>query len=142
MAWYLGLVLAVAGVLGNANPGVADIRIGFASALSGAFAATGTRYRAAVEVAVERLNRHGGLRGLPVRLVTADDACGVEQAEAAAQQLVATGVLFVVCHLCSHSSLVAAPIYEAAGVPMMSTTSSHPRLTPNSTAAAVRASWW
>ena len=107
----------------------AEIRIGFASALSGPYAATGTRYRAAVEVAVEQLNRDGGLLGQPVRVITADDACGVEQAEAAAHALVDAGVGFVVGHLCSHSSLVAAAVYEAAGVPMLSTTSSHPRLT-------------
>ena len=129
MAWHLGLVLAVAGVLGNANPGAADIRIGFASALSGAFAATGTRYRAAVEVAVEQLNRDGGLLGQPVRVITADDACGVEQAEAAAHALVDAGVSLVVGHLCSHSSLIAAAVYEVAGVPMLTTTSSHLRLT-------------
>jgi branched-chain amino acid transport system substrate-binding protein len=62
-------------------------------------------------------------------LVSADDACGVEQAEAAARQLVDAGARLVVGHLCSHSSLVAAAVYEAAGVPMVTTTSSHPRLT-------------
>ena len=67
--------------------------------------------------------------GQPVRVITADDACGVEQAEAAAHTLVDAGVGFVVGHLCSHSSLVAAAVYEVAGVPMLTTTASHPRLT-------------
>lgn len=129
MGWHLSLVLAVAAVLGHAKLCAAEIRIGFASALSGPFAATGSRYRAAVEVAVEQLNRDGGLLGQPVRLITADDTCGVEQAEAAAHALVDAGVSLVIGHLCSHSSLMAAAVYEVAGVPMLTTTSSHWRLT-------------
>ncbi len=106
-----------------------EIRIGFATPLSGPFATTGARHQTAAELAVSDLNEQGGVLGRPVRLVSADDACGVEEAEAAAQQLVGAGILFVIGHLCSHSSLMAAPIYEAAGLPMMSTTASHPRLT-------------
>ena len=126
---HLGLMLAVATVLAGAESRAEEIRLGFASALSGPYAATGTRYHEAVEVAVERLNRNGGMLGQPVRVITADDACDVEQAEAAAHELVAAGVSLVIGHLCSHSSLVAAAIYEQAGVPMLTTTASHPRLT-------------
>ena len=107
----------------------AEALIGFADPLTGPFAATGARHRIAVELAVEDLNHNGGVLGRPVRLIVADDVCGVEPAEAAARQLVEAGVRFVVGHLCSHSSLMAAAFYEAASIPMMSTTSSHPRLT-------------
>ena len=123
---HLGLTLAVATLLAGAGSRAEEVRLGFASALSGPYAATGTRYHAAVEVAVERLNRNGGMLGQPVRVVSADDACDVEQAEAAAHELVAAGVSLVIGHLCSHSSLVAAGIYEQAGVPMLTTTASHP----------------
>ena len=71
----------------------------------------------------------GGVLRRPVRQIIADDVCGVGSAEAAARQLVEAGVRFVAGHLCSHSSLMAAAFYEAASIPMMSTTSSHPRLT-------------
>jgi branched-chain amino acid transport system substrate-binding protein len=125
-----GLLLAIMLILAIDSVGAAEeIRIGFATPLTGPFAATGARHRTAVMLAVRDLNARGGVLARPVRLVSADDACGVEQAEAAAQSLVDAGVVFVVGHLCSHSSLMAAPVYEAAGVPMMSTTSSHPRLT-------------
>ena len=126
---HLGLMFAIATVLAGAESRAEEIRLGFASALSGPYAATGTRYRAAVEVAVEQLNRDGGLLGEPVRVITADDACGVEQAEAAAHELVDAGVSLVIGHLCSHSSLVAAAVYEQVGVAMLTTTASHPRLT-------------
>ncbi len=127
----LGVLLTVVTILasGDGAGAAEEIRIGFATPLTGALSSTGARHRVAVELAVEDLNQHGGVLGRPVRLVTADDDCGVEQAEEAAHQLVEAGVRFVVGHLCSHSSLVAAAVYEATGVPMMSTTSSHPRLT-------------
>lgn len=123
-------LFAIVVVLAVDGAGAAEeIRIGFATPLTGAFATTGARHRVAADLAVRDLNETGGVLAHPVRLVSADDACGVDQAEAAAQQLIDAGVLFVVGHLCSHSSLMAASVYEAAGVPMMSTTSSHPRLT-------------
>jgi branched-chain amino acid transport system substrate-binding protein len=125
-----GLLLAILMILAAGGADAAEeIRIGFATPLTGPFATTGAGHRTAIDLAVRDLNESGGVLARPVRLVSADDACGVEQAEAAAQQLVDAGVLFVVGHLCSHSSLMAAPVYEAAGVAMMSTTSSHPRLT-------------
>jgi branched-chain amino acid transport system substrate-binding protein len=122
------VAFAAAGGPGAAAAG--EARLGFASPLAGPFATTGARHRAAVELAVEDLNRrHGGVLGQPVRMVAADDGCGVERAEAAARRLVEAGARFVVGHLCSHSALVAAAVYEAAGVPMLTTTASHPRLT-------------
>jgi branched-chain amino acid transport system substrate-binding protein len=133
MRRHLGIPLAIAMILAahgaRAEDPPEEVRIGFATPLTGPFAPTGARHRAAAELAVADLNARGGVLARPVRLVSADDACGDEQAEAAARQLVDAGARLVVGHLCSHSSLVAAAVYEAAGVPMMSTTSSHPRLT-------------
>lgn len=130
MRRYPGFLLASALIFAIDGAGAAEeIRIGFATPLTGPFATTGARHRLAVELAVEELNGHGGVLARPVRLVSADDGCGVEQAEAAARELVEAAVVFVVGHLCSHSSLMAAPVYEAAGLPMMTTTASHPRLT-------------
>jgi branched-chain amino acid transport system substrate-binding protein len=130
MRKHPGLLLAIVMMLAVDAAGAAEeIRIGFATPLTGAFAATGVRHRTAAELAVRDLNEHGGVLARPVQLVSADDACGVEKADTAAQQLIEAGVRFVIGHLCSHSTLVAAPAYEAAGLPMMTTTASHPRLT-------------
>ena len=105
------------------------IRIGLANPLSGPLAASGERNRRAAELAVRTLNAQGGVLGREVRLVAVDDACGIETATSAALTLVKTGVSLVVGHLCSHSSLVAAAVYEAAMIPMISPDSTHPRLT-------------
>jgi branched-chain amino acid transport system substrate-binding protein len=107
----------------------ADIPIGFAHPLTGAFALSGQRNRTAVEMAVADLNERGGVLGEPVKLITADDACGLQRSLQAARELVRVGVRFVVGHFCSHSSLLAAGIYETADVLMVTPSSTHPRLT-------------
>lgn len=105
------------------------MRLGFANPLSGPFAASGERNRQAAQLAVAMLNSAGGVLGHEIRLVTVDDACGTDQATAAALQLVEAGVAAVIGHFCSNSSLLAAPIYEAVGLPMLTPDSTHPRLT-------------
>lgn len=107
----------------------AEIRIGFANPLSGPYALSGNRNQVAVETAVYDLNRRGGVLGEQVQLVTVDDACGLQQALVAARKLISAGVRVVVGHLCSHSSLLAAGLYETADILMISPDSTHPRLT-------------
>ena len=120
-----GMVLAAA-----APPdAAAEIPIGFANPLTGALSLSGERNRVAVEMAVPDLNERGGVLGEPVRLITVDDACGLQRSVEAARQLVAAGVRVVIGHVCSHSSLLAAGIYETADVLMITAVSTHPRLT-------------
>lgn len=109
--------------------GAGEVRIGLANSFTGPYAASGERTRRAVELAIVTLNQAGGVQGQEVELVPADDACGTDTAAAAALALVRAGVRFVIGHRCSHSSLTAAPIYEAAAIPMMTTESTHPMLT-------------
>ena len=124
---FCALAVVIASVL--SGPVAADVAIGFANPLSGPYAATGGRNRAAVALAVEDLNARGGVLGQEVRLVEADDACGLERAVAAARRLVDADVRFVVGHMCSHASLMAAGVYEAFDILMISPDSTHPRLT-------------
>ncbi len=126
---HLGRAFLMMSILTASALGSEPVRIGVANSLSGPYAASGERARSAVRLAVDRLNGTGGVLGRKVELVAADDACGTERAVTAALDLIAAGVRFVVGHRCSHSSLMAAPIYEAAGIPMMTTESTHPLLT-------------
>jgi branched-chain amino acid transport system substrate-binding protein len=121
----LGMALAAA-----APPdAVAEIPIGFGGQLTGPYAVSGERSRIAAQMAVRDLNEQGGVLGQKVTLIAADDACGVLESVAAAREMVAKGVRVVVGHGCSHSSLLAAGIYETADVLMITAFSTHPRLT-------------
>jgi branched-chain amino acid transport system substrate-binding protein len=108
----------------------AEILIGMAAPMTGATNAWfGEQVEHGAALAVADINAAGGVLGQQVRLITVDDYCDPEQAVAAAKKLVSEGVVFVVGHFCSHSSIPASEVYAKAGVLMMSPGSSNPMLT-------------
>ena len=107
----------------------ADIRIGVAGDMTGALAWFGEQYQRAAELAVEELNAQGGVLGQRVELILGDDFCDPDQAVALAQKLASDGVVFVAGHLCSHSSIAAAKVYEKAKILMISPSSASAKLT-------------
>jgi branched-chain amino acid transport system substrate-binding protein len=121
-------VVLIAVALGG--PARAEVLIGLATSMTGATNAWfGEQVEHGAARAVADINAAGGVLGQQVRLITVDDYCDPEQAVAAAKKLVSEGVVFVVGHFCSHSSIPASEVYEKAGVLMMSPGSSNPMLT-------------
>ena len=110
-------------------PARADVLIGVAGPMTGKNAWFGEQMERGATLAVADINAAGGVLGQQVQLIAADDFCDPEQAIAAARKLVSEGAIFVVGHYCSHSSIPASEIYQAAGVLMISPTSSNPMLT-------------
>jgi branched-chain amino acid transport system substrate-binding protein len=76
----------------------------------------------AVETWASRLGR-------PVELWVKGDVFDVRHAIATAEELAREGVSGVVGHFFSSSSVAAAPVYAAGGIPQITATSTHPRLT-------------
>ena len=123
----------------SAAPGArADVLIGDASPLTGPLSWVGAHYLAGAELAVDDLNARGGVLGEQVQLISVDDACDTEQAVVAARKLISDGVTFVVGHVCSGAAIAAAPVYEAAGVIMMATSATNPKLTEEGRANVFR----
>jgi len=79
----------------------------------------------------ELIATHGGkIGGLPVRVVVEDDQGKAEEAATAAQKLINQDqVVAVIGEVASSRSLAAAPICQAAGVPMVSPSSTNPKVT-------------
>ncbi|MDX8494696.1 branched-chain amino acid ABC transporter substrate-binding protein [Mesorhizobium sp. VK22B] len=107
----------------------AEVLIGVSSAMTGRLAWIGEQGQRGAEMAVADVNAAGGVLGQKVRLISVDDFCDPEQAVAAAQKLVADGVVFVVGHYCSGASIPASKVYEEAGVVEISPGSTNPQLT-------------
>jgi branched-chain amino acid transport system substrate-binding protein len=124
------VLVAAAAVMAGApvSFGHADILIGTAGAFTGSNAWIGEQYQQGSEMAVKDINAAGGLLGQQVRLIIADDACEGPQAVAAAEKLVADGVVFVAGHLCSAASIPASEVYHRAGILQISI-STNPMLT-------------
>ncbi len=119
-------------------PARADLLIGDPSPMTGPVSWVGEQYLAGTELAVADLNAKGGVLGEQIRLISVDDACDPEQAVAAARKLISDGVRFVVGHACSGSAIPTAPLYEAAGVIMISPSATNPKLTEEGRANVFR----
>ena len=117
-----------AGALSNGSV----ITVGVASALS-VIPEYGWRQANAVQLAISQTNAAGGINiggvTYTLTLVTADSACNATQAITAANTLLNAGAVAVVGHLCSVASMAAQPLYNAAGVSMVSPSSTMPDLT-------------
>src|SRR5687768_5836458 len=107
MEWMRHACAATLAVGFGALPVHAEILIGSAAPLTGQMAWHGEQHQRAVEVAVAELNQAGGVLGEEIEVVTADDYCHAEQAVAAAEKLVAAGVVVVVGHSCSGAAIPA-----------------------------------
>lgn len=129
-------VLAV--LLLSCNPGrepqtaasTADIPVGVYAALSGDQAAFGQATVQGVQLAAEEINAAGGVLGRKIRLVIEDDRGKPEEATAVVTKLVTRdNVIAVIGENSSAQSLAAAPFCQANGVPMISPSSTNPKVT-------------
>jgi branched-chain amino acid transport system substrate-binding protein len=113
----------------TAAPARAEVLIGLAAPLTGPMGWAGGETERGAKLAVADLNAKGGLLGEQIEMITADDYCDGEQAVAAANKLVADGVVAVFGHQCSGAAIPASKIYAAAAVLMISNFATNPELT-------------
>jgi branched-chain amino acid transport system substrate-binding protein len=111
------------------TPANAEILIGLAAPLTGPMAWAGDQAVRGAEVAVADLNARGGVLGEQMEIVMADDYCEGPQAVAAANKLVAAGVVAAFGHQCSAAAIPASKIYADAGILMISNDATNPKLT-------------
>ncbi len=128
-------VLAVASAFAAASAPVAAqtvVKIGHVAPLTGGIAHLGKDNEFGGKLAVEELNAKGlkiGGKEVKFELLSEDDAADPKQGTAAAQKLVDSGVVGVVGHLNSGTSIPASRIYKDAGIPQISPSSTAPKYT-------------
>jgi branched-chain amino acid transport system substrate-binding protein len=123
-------LLAAAIGLTMTLPAVAEtIKLGVAGPHSGDLASYGIPSRKAAELVVAKVNANGGINGKQVELMVEDDVCKPEVATNTATKLVSAGVKVVLGHICSGATKAALPIYNNAGVIVMSPSATNPALT-------------
>jgi branched-chain amino acid transport system substrate-binding protein len=113
------------------TPAVArDIPVGVYAALTGSEAAFGQATLQGVTLAAEEINNAGGILGRKIRLVVEDDQGRAEDAASVVTKLITRdNVIAVIGENSSNQSLAAAPICQAAKVPMISPSSTNPNVT-------------
>ena len=124
---------APAGNTQAAAPYPADsktILLGEYGSMTGSLATFGQSTDNAIRMATEEINKKGGVLGKPVEISLEDDGSRAEQVPLAVNKLISEkNVLAILGEVASSNSLAAAPICQAAGVPMLSPTSTNPDVT-------------
>lgn len=108
----------------------AEIKVGEYGSLTGGTATFGISSKQGIELFVDKLNAAGGVGGKKIHVLVEDDQSRPEEAATAVNKLTAQdGVVAVLGEVASSRSLAAAPICQGAGVPMISPSSTNPKVT-------------
>src|SRR3989338_8106294 len=126
--FFLAVALLLTACSGSSSPdGTDPIKVGYLGPLTGEAASYGMDTLNGVKIAVEDINAEGGINGRKIEIIAEDGRCTGTDAAGAAQKLIYVDkVSVIIGGQCSGETLAAAPIAEAAKVPMMSPLSSSP----------------
>ncbi len=124
------LAAAVLAVPACRRGGGDEILIGEYGSLTGTTATFGQSTNNAIQMAFAEINEAGGILGKKVRIIVEDDQSKPEEAATAVTKLINQNhVVAMLGEVSSSRSLAAAPICQANGVPMISPSSTNPRVT-------------
>src|SRR5581483_9926450 len=122
----LSLLLASLACAGRAD----EIKIGEYASLTGKEAAFGQSSHKGTVLAIEEINAAGGVLGRKIDLVTEDDQSKPGEPSTAVRKLIARDkVVAILGEVASSRSLEAAPVCEASRIPMISPSSTNPKVT-------------
>ncbi len=107
-----------------------EIVIGQVGSLTGTEATFGTSTRDGIELATQQINAAGGIHGKKIRMVVLDDQGKPEEAATAVTRLITQDrVIALLGEVASSRSLAMAPIAQANKIPMMTPSSTNPKVT-------------
>jgi branched-chain amino acid transport system substrate-binding protein len=107
-----------------------EILIGEYGSLTGGIATFGISTRDGSQMALDEVNGAGGVLGQKIKLLVEDDQSKPEEASTVVTKLINQNhVVAMLGHVASSHSLAAAPICQANKVPMITPSSTNPRIT-------------
>lgn len=106
------------------------IKVGEFGSLTGSEATFGISTHEGIILAVNEVNEQGGINGKKIKVVTVDDQGKPEEAAAAVTKLITNDkVVALLGEVASSRSLAGAPIAQRYQVPMLSPSSTNPKVT-------------
>lgn len=105
------------------------IKVGFVDGLTGQNTDLGLNNRDGALLAIERRNASGGVSGRRIELVIKDDKHNPEVAQMVVREMIADGVVAIIGHGTSNTTIATAPIANAAQTVMISPTATAKELT-------------
>jgi branched-chain amino acid transport system substrate-binding protein len=121
--------LSLAGALLAACGQRRPVKLGFLAGMSGRVADLGIGGRNGAQLAVEELNAQGGVNGVPIEFVVADDEQNENTARQRLTEMAEAGVKVVVGPMTSSMAVALAPLAEQRGVVLISPTATTHELT-------------
>jgi branched-chain amino acid transport system substrate-binding protein len=115
----IALAGALAGFFLCGQVNAADLKIGIMVPTTGSEATAGKDMENSIKLAVDEINKAGGVLGMNIVTITGDDGCDPQMATAAASKLVSSDVVGVVGGYCSGATLPTLKIYGDAGTPFV-----------------------
>ena len=122
----------------KANNAPGTIKIGALLPLSGDNAEFGVEMLNAARLAADDLNASGGVLGRRIEIVSEDDACDAQTGTAAAQKLLASGIVGVAGGFCSGATIPETAVLDPHGIPYVAAFSTNPALTDGGLRTAFR----
>jgi len=124
------LCFAVLAALLSCNSSSDEIVIGEFGSLTGTAATFGTSTRDGIAMAIDEVNKAGGVLGKKVKVVVEDDRSQPEEAKTAVTKLISKDkVVALLGEVASSRSLAAAPVAQQSMIPMISPSSTNPGVT-------------
>ncbi len=129
------LIIAILSVLVLASAGVIwagpdTVKIGLSAPITGNYAEYGENFVVATQMAADKINATGGVKGKKIDIVVMDSKGDPKEAALIAQNFSQNqDIVAEIGDFSSTSCLAAAPIYERNGLVQLSPTASHPDFT-------------
>jgi branched-chain amino acid transport system substrate-binding protein len=126
-----GILLAtVSGVVIGASAFAATIKIGEVGSMTGSEATFGVSTHEGIELAIKEQNAKGGIKGQKIELISLDNQGKPEEAAIATTKLITQDkVVAILGEVASSRSLAMAPIAQKYKIPMVSPSSTNPKVT-------------
>jgi branched-chain amino acid transport system substrate-binding protein len=124
------LVLSACNGANDTAPPADEILIGEYGSLTGSTATFGISTKNGIDMAVDEINAAGGVLGKKVRVIVEDDQGKTEEAPVVVTKLITKDkVVAVLGEVASSSSEAAAPVAQRSQIPMISPSSTNPKVT-------------
>jgi len=122
--------LAACGGGGGEGGASAEIVIGEYGSLTGSTATFGISTKNGIDLATGLVNKSGGVLGKPIRIIVEDDQTKPEEAQTVVTKLINKDhVIAILGEVASSRTLAAAPVAQQAGIPMITPSSTNPKVT-------------
>ena len=121
----LGVAVAMSILPANAQ---IKLKIGVSTPITGPVAFGSLQERRGLDLALDEINKQGGVLGRQIELVYEDNQCNPSVSVTVTNKLIEQGVPAVLGAQCSSAVLAAMPVFQKASIPLVSSIATNPKI--------------